>query len=374
MTNKDEKKILFFMTSLRMGGGERVSVDLMNTLVEHGYSVFLAVTEYEGIYKDQLSPKVVVKDLKTKKISIAFLKFLKCVIAVKPTTLFASSIHLNVLVILARFLTLSLKMKVIIRIGSPFSLLFKEFKSFKDRKILFWMTKILYPFADTVICVAGCVRDDLLSFVRINEEKCRVMYSPKNVEDIIKKSNEPISDILKIEQGPLFVFVGRLTRAKDPVTALRAFILFKKEGRDGTFIFIGDGEKRAGLESEIREHGLEHCVLLLGPQKNPYPFMKKATSIVLSSTSEGLPNVLLEALVLQKPVVATDCFPGGAREVIKPTQAFEGLEESSLGILVPVQNPELLKKAMVRVIETSSYQPVFPERLTGSKSEIWSIF
>ncbi len=374
MTNKGEKKILFFMNSLRMGGGERVSVDLMNTLAEDGHGVFLAVMEYEGLYKEQLSPKVIVKDLKTKKISIAFLKFLKYVIEVKPTTLFASSIHFNVLVLLARFLTLRFRTKVIIRIGSPFSLLFKEFKSFKDKKILLWMTKILYPFANTVICVAECVKNDLLSFVCMSEKKCKVMYSPKNVEDVIKKSNEPISDGLEMNKSPLFVFVGRLTRAKDPVTALRAFILFKKEGREGTFIFIGDGEKRQELESVIRENKLENSVLLLGPQQNPYPFMKKAISIVSSSTSEGLPNVLLEALILQKPIIATDCFPGGAREIVKPTDNFEGIEESSLGMLVPIQNPELLAKAFVRIVEANKYQPAFPDRLAGSKNDIWSIF
>lgn len=362
------------MNSLRMGGGERVSVDLMNTLVEHGHKVFLAVMEYEGIYKQQLSPEVVVKDLKTKKISIAFLKFLKYVIEVKPTTLFASSIHFNVLVLFARFLTLRFRMKVIIRIGSPFSLLFKEFKSFKDKKILLWMTKILYPFATTVICVAECVKNDLLSFVCMSEKRCKVIYSPKNVEDIIKKSNEPISDDLEMNQGPFFVFVGRLTRAKDPMTTLRAFILFKKQGSEGTLVFIGDGEKRQELEAVIRENNLENSVLLLGPQQNPYPFMKKAISIVSSSTSEGLPNVLLEALILQKPIIATDCFPGGAREVVKPTQSFEGIEESSLGILVPIQNPELLAKAFVRMIETNKYQPSFPDRFTSSENDIWSIF
>ncbi len=375
MIKKEEKKILFFMTSLRMGGGERVSVDLMNTLASSGFQVFLVVMEYEGLYKEQLSSKVIVKDLKTKKISVAFFKFLRCVFVIKPITIFSSSIHFNVLVIFARLITFRRSMKVIIRIGSPFSLLFKEFRSFKDRKILFWMTKFLYPFADTIICVAKCVEDDLRSFVRLRDGVCKVVYSPKNVEDIVRKSQEEKPIIFGETQEPHFLFVGRLTSAKDPGTLLEAFNLYKKENRKGTLLFVGDGGLLPLLEQKTKDYQISDSVVFLGPQNNPYSYMKHSTSIVLSSVSEGLPNVLVEALILEKPVVSTDCFPGGAQEIILGnTEPLQDNKESALGIVVPPRNPEKLKDALVRVIEKSDLKPHLPNRFWGRHEEILDIF
>lgn len=69
------------------------------------------------------------------------------------------------------------------------------------------------------------------------------------------------------------------------------------------------------LNALIEEYGLEQRVIIPGFQKNPYNWIRRADMLVLCSDHEGLPNVLVEALILQTRVVSTDC-PSGPREIL----------------------------------------------------------
>jgi len=90
----------------------------------------------------------------------------------------------------------------------------------------------------------------------------------------------------------------------------------------------------------VRELDLEVDVELPGFVENPYNYMKRAAVFVLSSIYEGLPTVLIEALALGTPVVATDCQSGPA----------EILQGGRLGRLVPVSDHKALAKAILDVL------------------------
>ena len=79
---------------------------------------------------------------------------------------------------------------------------------------------------------------------------------------------------------------------------------------------MGYGTNKKIIHKFIKENKLEKKIKVIGFQKNPYPFIKKADIFVLSSLYEGLPNVLLEALTLKKFVISSDC-PTGPREILK---------------------------------------------------------
>jgi len=69
------------------------------------------------------------------------------------------------------------------------------------------------------------------------------------------------------------------------------------------------------LQQMIKEYGVEDRVVIAGFQKNPFPYFKNAELVVLSSEREGLPTVLIESLILEVPIVSTDC-PSGPSEIL----------------------------------------------------------
>ena len=98
---------------------------------------------------------------------------------------------------------------------------------------------------------------------------------------------------------------------------------------------------RRELEALARELGVDQDVSLPGFTSNPFAYMARAAVFVLSSTYEGLPGVLIQALACGCPVVSTNC-PGGAAEI---------LEDGRYGRLVPVGDPAAMARAILSTLE-----------------------
>ena len=127
---------------------------------------------------------------------------------------------------------------------------------------------------------------------------------------------------------PVLVFAGRLELEKDLPTLLRAFAILR-QGLDCRLLIIGDGRLRPAIESERDALGLRDSVDLPGWVANPYPYLRRASLVVLSSVWDALPTVLIEALALGTPVVSTECG-AGPREI---------LDGGRYGPLVPPHDP-----------------------------------
>ncbi len=80
-------------------------------------------------------------------------------------------------------------------------------------------------------------------------------------------------------------------------------------------LLIGEDSIEESIKDKINQEGIEDRVLLKGYMDNPYPYIKDAKALVLASNAEGLPTVLIEALILGTPVVSTDC-PTGPKEIL----------------------------------------------------------
>ena len=78
---------------------------------------------------------------------------------------------------------------------------------------------------------------------------------------------------------------------------------------------VGTGELLEASKKLVKDLGIEDKVIFTGFKKNPYPYMKHAKLMVLSSDFEGLGLVILEALALGTPVISTDC-PSGPNEIL----------------------------------------------------------
>jgi glycosyltransferase involved in cell wall biosynthesis len=147
---------------------------------------------------------------------------------------------------------------------------------------------------------------------------------------------------------PVLVFAGRLEREKDLPTLLRAFAILR-QGRDCRLLIIGDGSLRREIESERDALGLGDSVDLPGWAPNPYPYLRQASLVVLTSVWDALPTVLIEALALGTPVVSTDCG-AGPREI---------LGGGRYGPLVPPRDAPTLAAALAQTLDS----PLPRERL-----------
>lgn len=125
------------------------------------------------------------------------------------------------------------------------------------------------------------------------------------IEEIKKKSEENISDFTKSEV-PVFIAVGRLHTRKGYHKLMEAHSKLLKEGFLHQIVILGDGEELPNLLHQQKQLGVENSFLFLGNKMNPYPYIKKADFFIMPSESEAWPLVLAEALILQKPSIATN--------------------------------------------------------------------
>ncbi len=138
----------------------------------------------------------------------------------------------------------------------------------------------------------------------------KLAYPPESViinaipiEEIREKSQENIADL---PSKPVFVSVGRLHTRKGYHKLMDAHHQLLKEGFQHSVMVIGDGEELTNLLAQQKKLGVEKTFVLAGNKMNPYPYIKNADFFIMPSESEAWPLVLAEALILQKPTIATD--------------------------------------------------------------------
>lgn len=172
--------------------------------------------------------------------------------------------------------------------------------------------KILYKNKNVIYVSNGIkkkLHNQLDPSIFLREE---TIYNLVPFEDITEQSNETSSHPI---HTPYIVHVARLAEVKNQSLLLNAYALARKKGLTHTLVIIGGGENEQKIKKLAIELDISDFIDFLGPQKNPYPWMKGASALVLTSKSEGLGLVLIEALGLGTMCVSNDC-PGGIREVL----------------------------------------------------------
>jgi glycosyltransferase involved in cell wall biosynthesis len=178
-----------------------------------------------------------------------------------------------------------------------------------------------------------------------------VIYNPVITPDLLAAAARPPGHPWLADGGPPVVLgVGRLTRQKDFQNLLRAFAIVRQQ-RPARLLILGEGEERPALEALIAELGLGSDVALPGFVPGAHSCMARAGVFVLSSAWEGLPTVLIEALAMGAPVVATDC-PSGPREILRGGE---------LGLLVPPGDSKALAEGILAALGGSARKASFAE-------------
>lgn len=139
-------------------------------------------------------------------------------------------------------------------------------------------------------------------YPNLSYPKESVVINAIPIEEIKKKSEEKIMDF---PISPVFVSVGRLHTRKGYRKLMEAHARLLTEGFDHSVLIIGDGEELPHLLAQQKKLGVENSFQFLGNKMNPYPYIKNADFFIMPSESEAWPLVLAEALILQKPIIAT---------------------------------------------------------------------
>lgn len=177
----------------------------------------------------------------------------------------------------------------------------------------YWLkkNKIQRVYKDkNLVCVSDAVKEDLIKAIGIHAHQLKTIYNPFNIEEIQKKSTQ--DNVFK--QQNYILHVGRLHEVKRQDRLIDAFA---KADLPCQLIILGDGTPaiKQQLEEKIQQLSLASRIKLAGFTANPLPAIKDAKVVALSSDSEGLPTVLIEALICGTPIVSTHC-PGGVSEIM----------------------------------------------------------
>ncbi len=345
----DKPLISIFLPSLRGGGAERVMLYLIRGFAERDYDVDLVLAKREGPYLGQVPENVNVVDLQARRVLTSLPALVRYLRRARPAALLSAMDHSNIVALWAQRLA-RVRARVVVSVHNTLSMGVKH--SNGRGRLIPYIARWCYGWADGVVAVSRGVADDLSNTIGLPRERIRVIYNPVVVPELFELAKEPVDHPWFLAgEPPVVLSAGRLNAQKDYPTLLRAFSLVIR-GRPVRLVILGEGEERAGLEAMVRDLGLEDVVSLPGFAKNPYAYMSRATVFVLSSTWEGFGNVLVEAMAVGTPVVATDC-PNGPAEI---------LENGKYGRLVPVGNAEALAEGILAALDGSTNSEVLRHR------------
>lgn len=335
----EDKHIALFMPSLGGGGAERAMLNLAGGLLDAGFRIDLLLANAVGPYRQQVPAEVKIIDFAQGRVLTCLPDMIRYLCANQPQILLSTPFRANLLVLVAKKLARS-QVRVFVREAATLSESLRKSSPWQKWKAVTLARKI-YPWADGIVAVSAGVATDLQSLLKLNPRQLKVINNPVVNQDLYRMSAETLNTPwFRADAPPVILGVGRLAPQKDFVTLIKAFAHVRLQ-RDCRLMILGEGPERQTLQNLVEELGLSEVVSMPGFVPNPFPYMRMARLLVLSSRHEGLPNVLIQAMALGTPVVATDC-PSGPAEI---------LEQGRFGPLVAVGDSDALSSAITLMLE-----------------------
>lgn len=218
-----------------------------------------------------------------------------------------------------------------------------------------------YRQVDCFICVSEVIRRMLVSD-GIPLERTVVVNEGIDLEHVNAAPPATLHEELWLpHDAPIVGNVAALVPHKGQRHLIDAAALVVRDVPDARFIIAGEGELRAALERQIREHGLEKHVILLGFRPDVLSLHKAFDVFVMSSVTEGLGTSVLDAMACGKPIVATAA--GGIPEVI---------EDGLTGLLVEPRDPAAMAAAIVRLLGDATLRRQLGEACLATARERFS--
>jgi glycosyltransferase involved in cell wall biosynthesis len=191
----------------------------------------------------------------------------------------------------------------------------------RKRRLLCLLDQRTLRFADRVIAVSEAMAGQLAGF-GVPPQRIRVIRNALVIEDYQPGRDNALRAEWGIPAGALLIGnIGRLSAEKGQELFVRAAREILSSHPAVYFVLVGIGPEESRLRALSRELGIEERVLFAGYRQDMVRVYRSLDLVVQSSYTEGMPNVILEALLMELPVVASSV--GGTAEIVKPvSEAF----------------------------------------------------
>ena len=314
MKNSSKIKVLFRHRSMEMGGVEKVILSVLNNLDQEKFEMTVCLSLNQGELRDEFPSHIRKVFLTEGKEDFSKNKF------IQKFQLFKRKLQLEKLSKNPEIVDKEiLKENYDIEIGmtyNDFELILNS--SNKNSKKIGWfhseinlpklqplVPKILehFPQMDHIIYCSEKIQKIMHEvYPNLQYPAESVIINAIPIEEIKKKAEENISDLPK---NPVFVSIGRLHTRKGYHKLMDAHFQLLKDGFPHSVLIIGDGEELPNLLAQQKKLGVTETFIFAGNKMNPYPYLKNADFFIMPSESEAWPLVIAEALILQKPIIAT---------------------------------------------------------------------
>ena len=335
-----KKKLIIFMPSIEGGGVEKNLFLICNYLTKK-YDK-LSIITVSNRYKPFFSKKIKFIGPKNKlwHNTNRLIKYLICSfylileIFEKNNEKLIVSFQGNLFSILIGKI---LKVKILARANAaPSGWIFNSIK----KKIF----EVVYSYADIIVVNSLEFKKEFKKFFNLNSV---CIYNPLDKKKIYRLSKQN-NNYFKSDKNVLKIInIGRIVEQKNQILLLKALNVIK-EKINFRVLIIGNGILKKNLVKFAKENNLNSKVKIINFQKNPYKYLSKSDVLIHTAKFEGLPNVLLEAQLLKKFIISSDC-PTGPKEILCNGKAgflFKNgdYKELSKKIVYFFQNQKILNK------------------------------
>ncbi len=323
--------ILFIVPSLAGGGAERFAVNLLRHIDRGRFKLSLIIiSASDDRYLNDIPQDVEIFVLNKKRVRSAVVDIVKLIRKHKPNTVFSVQGHLSLFIILfRRFFS-----KKITMIAYEASIVTSNLKNDLISIALRFLYKYFYKYFDIVVCQSVVMQNDLINNFNLNANKTIVIFNPVDADRICALASQSIPIHIHSPNLFNFVAVGRLSPEKGFDILIEAISMLERS--DVSLTIVGEGPLLESLVAQVKFLKLESQVNFIGFLSNPFPLVKKADALILSSHFEGMPNVVLEALACDTPVLATPAV-GGVFDIAQHTGSVhlaKSISSSALADLI----------------------------------------
>lgn len=334
-------KILFFLMN-GVGGAERITITISNFFDRNSYDIkYVIVQDGDDKVCQFINSEAPIIKMPRKRIYLSTWPIYRLLKQERPDIVFCASPAINARLILAARKAGGIR--VVVRNSNMFNF---------ERRDVQWLMKKTYRFADKIILQQDEMREDIHRRISgLPREKTITLNNPIDLTHINEGIKAP--NPYPKEEAINYLWVARFAHEKAQDVLVKAFDIVKTRKPTAHLWLVGrfndSSEMVVSIKKFVKDNNLDEYVHFVGYDDNPYKWMKHCDCFVLPSRKEGLPNVLIEAMYLGKPVVSTKCL-----DIIS-----EMVDDGVNGYTCSVESPEELANAMVKALSLKDCKMIY---------------